>query len=429
MRSRLLVYCLCLLLAAASFKETIALEKGENVISWTDCVKITLRNNPELKSSRESVHQKKYSKGIARSSMLPQVSAGVSGSKSADEDNNYTAEKRYSYSLSAKQLIFDGFKSYYDLRGAKSDIESAKRSYDVTSVSVRYDLRKAFITLQEAQSMIKIRKGILKRRKHVMDLVRMKYRSGTEHRGSFYSARADYVQAEANLKSAVRAVTQARTNLLCLMGLDLSGKVSIKEEGSLAMAYMEKPDFNSIISDHPSMRKYRADVKSAEYALQSAKLAFSPQIYGSASVGRSGDSMSNMSGNWSLGFEFTAPLFEGGETWYGYKKAQSVYRQAKYEEKKMRDDLVQTMEEAWNSLMDSIDDVKVKKSSLQAAQERSMIGEKQYSIGTLTFDNWTIIENNLASAEKLYIEARANALTAEAQWIQATGGSLEYKIR
>jgi hypothetical protein len=49
----------------------------------------------------------------------------------------------------------------------------------------------------------------------------------------------------------------------------------------------------------------------------------------------------------------------------------------------------------------------------------------QYSIGTLSFDNWTIIENSRANAEKSYIEACASALTAEAQWINASGGTLE----
>jgi hypothetical protein len=49
----------------------------------------------------------------------------------------------------------------------------------------------------------------------------------------------------------------------------------------------------------------------------------------------------------------------------------------------------------------------------------------QYSIGTLSFDNWTIIENNLAAARKSYINAFASAMTAEAAWIQSKGGTLE----
>ncbi len=63
--------------------------------------------------------------------------------------------------------------------------------------------------------------------------------------------------------------------------------------------------------------------------------------------------------------------------------------------------------------------------SLTASTERSNIGEMQYSIGTLSFDNWTIIENNLASSKKSYINACATALSSEAAWVQSKGGTLE----
>jgi len=62
---------------------------------------------------------------------------------------------------------------------------------------------------------------------------------------------------------------------------------------------------------------------------------------------------------------------------------------------------------------------------LGAAKERSTIGEAKYSIGLLSFDNWTIIENSLVSARKSYLEACAAVLRAEATWLQSIGGTLE----
>ncbi len=400
------------------------------IYTWSECVTAAMRNNAELLSYREGVVQKKAQYGITRSSILPQISAGVSGEKNLKKNSSEsTSEKNYSYSLQAKQLLFDGFKSRYDLKGADADIKESENSYLVMSVSVRFELRKAFVTLYKNQSMLEIREEILKRRKHVMELVKMKYNAGTEHRGSYYSSRADYVQAEADLKSARRDLNLARVSLFSLMGKENPPEYSVKGDFGPKGSYKKKPDFGVLVLKHPSMVKYRYAVKSAEYAMESAKLSFSPKLYGNASVGRSGEKLDNMTETWSLGFEITAPLFEGGETWYGYKKAESVYRQALQDEKNGRAGLLTAMEEAWNTLMDSIDDVEVKKASLLAAQERSRIGEKQYSIGTLTFDNWTIIESNLVSAEKSYLESSAAALTAEAQWIQSTGGTLDYEIR
>ncbi|MFA7677794.1 MAG: TolC family protein, partial [Candidatus Omnitrophota bacterium] len=63
---------------------------------------------------------------------------------------------------------------------------------------------------------------------------------------------------------------------------------------------------------------------------------------------------------------------------------------------------------------------------LEAAQERSRIGGSQYSIGLINFDDWIILEDNLVSAKKSYLNAQADVLIAEAQWVQAKGGTLEY---
>ena len=73
-----------------------------------------------------------------------------------------------------------------------------------------------------------------------------------------------------------------------------------------------------------------------------------------------------------------------------------------------------------------MEQIKVQQKSLQAALERSQIAEAQYSIGFISFDNWIIIENDLVSAKKSYLTARANALRAEAQWVQAKGETIEY---
>ncbi|MDD4202596.1 MAG: TolC family protein, partial [Candidatus Omnitrophica bacterium] len=42
------------------------------------------------------------------------------------------------------------------------------------------------------------------------------------------------------------------------------------------------------------------------------------------------------------------------------------------------------------------------------------------------FDDWIIIEDNLVNAEKSFLDAQASMLIAEAYWIQAIGGTLDY---
>ena len=73
-----------------------------------------------------------------------------------------------------------------------------------------------------------------------------------------------------------------------------------------------------------------------------------------------------------------------------------------------------------------IDMVEVKQKFLEAAQERAKITQSQYSTGLISFDNWTIIEDDLVSTRKSFLDSKADALIAQAYWVQAKGGTLDY---
>ena len=121
------------------------------------------------------------------------------------------------------------------------------------------------------------------------------------------------------------------------------------------------------------------------------------------------------------------PLFEGGSRLARIAQAQSVYRQLGQEGRSTKDQIVLALAQTWNDLQDTIENVKVQKDLLNAAIERAKIAEEQYSVGLIAFDNWTIIEDDLVRNKKSFLDVEANALLAEANWIQAKGGTLEYE--
>ncbi len=87
--------------------------------------------------------------------------------------------------------------------------------------------------------------------------------------------------------------------------------------------------------------------------------------------------------------------------------------------------LFDILEQSWKSFQDARQMVVVKKKFLDAAMERSSIANAQYSNGLIPFNEWVIIENNLVNAKKEFLNAGADLLIAEAQWIQAKGEGLD----
>jgi len=43
----------------------------------------------------------------------------------------------------------------------------------------------------------------------------------------------------------------------------------------------------------------------------------------------------------------------------------------------------------------------------------------------VSFDTWIIIEDDLVKAKKSFLNVQAEALVADAYWVQAKGGTLE----
>lgn len=423
-----LIVFIILLISADSINPLFSEEK--KTLAWTECVKIAKKNNPDLISSMEKINQKDAAKKVTRADILPQLSASASGEHGKfDSGTPNNSTNSYSYDISAKQLLFDGFKTVYDIKSADASLDESKLDYSVTSATVRLNLRNAFINYIKTEKMYDITVEIQKRRKHIYDLVKIRYEAGKEHLGSLHSVKAEFMEAQANVRAAERDISLAHKILCYLMGIPETEIFKPDCIFEVTSHYDSKPDFTALAAKNPSVVKAKHTKQAAYYTLKSSQLDFSPKVYGTASMGKTGDSLDDMSRNWSVGFEISAPLFEGGKTWYTESKASASYRQCESDEKSTLNTVLKSLEESWNSLKSAIEYVEVQKETLDSASERSKIGEMQYTIGTMTFDNWTIIESNLASAKKSYLNACADALTAEAQWLQSMGGTLEDEIQ
>ncbi len=407
------------------FLSAALIEAGaEETLIWEDCVKEARKNHPDLISAEESLNQAKANKRITKSNLLPQISSSLSGKTSKTETRDKT--DTYSYSISGKELLFDGFKTSSNMRAASENVKAAQCNYKVTSSNVRMRLMTAFVDLLKAQRLIDITGEISKRRRQSVGLVRLRYKAGREHRGSLLTAEADLAQAEFEVSQANRNIDLARRRLIKELGREKSAPIRAK--GVLEIKYFnrQKPDFGDIAGKNSSLQELIARKEAARFGLKSAKADFFPQVYASTSVGRSASDWPPETDNWSVGLSLSFPLFEGGSREAEVSKAMSVFNQAQVDEKSGRNSVILAIEETWTNLQDMIDKVEVQKKFLEAAEERARITEAQYSTGLISFDNWIIIEDNLVRVKKSFLDTRTNALIAEAKWIQAKGGTLDY---
>lgn len=398
--------------------------EAEEIFNWEDCIKEAKKNHPDLIASQEKLNQARANKGIARSNLLPQISSSLSG-KTSKATTGDTADK-YSYDITGKQLLFDGLKTPYDITSAQEFVKSAQYNYEVTSSNVRLRLRSAFVELLRAQVLLGITGDISSRRKQNLELVKLRYEAGREHKGSLLTAQADLAQAEFEVAQAKRNVSLAQRRLTKELGRKEFTPIEVKGDFEITDNNGEKPNFENLADNVPFLKELIAKKETARFSLKSAKADFFPQVYLNTSAGKTASDWPPDKEEWSAGVSLSFPIFEGGSRIAEVSKAKAELNQAQADEQSGRDSVILTLEETWKDFQDAIDTVSVKKKFVEAVQERAKIASAQYSTGLITFDDWIIIEDNLVNSKKAHLDAQANLLVAEANWIQAKGGTLDY---
>ena len=401
---------------------------AQEILSWQECIKESAKNNPDLIAAQETIKQYEATKKITASTLYPQVDSNLNAStaRSASNETPGTVSDSYTYGVSGTQLIFDGLKTVNDVNAAKENIKASQQGYKFTSSEVRLGLRTAFINLLTAQELIKVTEDIARIRRENYELISLRYESGLEHRGALLTAEADLAQANFQIAQAKRDIETAQWQLMKEMGRKEFKPVSVKGDFTVVDSAKKKPDYEALAKDNPSLQQLIAQKNAAEFGLRSAYAEFFPTLSGQAGASKEGTLYPPRGDNWNLGLVLSMPIFEGGLRLAQVSKAKALLNQLQANERSTKDGIVVTLAQAWASLQDAVETVDVQYKSLIATEERSKIAEAQYSTGFISYDNWTIIEDNLVSAKSAYLNAQSNALTAEASWIQAKGEVLEY---
>lgn len=392
-------------------------------LTWQDCLKEAAGNHPDLIAAQEGVVQGQAAKAIVSSSALPQVTANLNAATSRTGTSG--SSNSFDYGISGTQLVFDGFKTINNIKSAAESIKAARESFKFTSTTVRFRLRTAFVDLLKAQELVKLTQEIYDIRKRDLDLITLRYRSGTEHKGALLTAQANLSQASFEINQAKRGLETAQVQLSKEMGRKEFLPITVTSGLAVSDAVLQKPDLEAIAQNNPAILKINAQVNAASFDVNASQGDFWPVLSLTGGISKTGSSWPPAQKDTTGGVRVSLPLFEGGARFAQVARSKSIYRQLQEEERSIKDGIVLALEQTWNGLQDAVESVQVQNDFLNAAAERAKIAEQQYSVGLITYDNWTIIEDDLVSSKKTFLNTQTNALLAEANWIQAKGETLE----
>lgn len=259
-------------------------------------------------------------------------------------------------------------------------------------------------------------------------MVRLRYESGRENKGSALLSGANLNQARYDLIVAENTRRSAKAALAAVLALDLPeadpeavefvGNVPTQPPGTV-------PSFLDLLPTVPEHLRAVASQEAAEFNTVVARGAFFPIVDLTASIGR--NSLLDFSPDtraWSLGFRITVPLFNGLSNFGSLRNAASNQRAATFSRFSIDRGQITQLVQTYNRYVEATTKLKVDQSFRDAALVRADIGRRKYNNGLLSFEDWDVIENDLINRQRTYLQSKRDRVVAEAAWERAQGRSV-----
>ncbi|MCW0198675.1 efflux transporter outer membrane subunit [Sphingopyxis sp.] len=385
-------------------------------------------NNSDLAIAAARVAEARAQERVARSLLLPTLSASLPGS----EARTVNAFGQPSESVSAQPTfqaayevdLFGGNAARRDAARANAAAVAAAREAAMLSVSAA--AASGYITLLALDARRDLLKQTLVSRGEALRIARDRAEAGYTSQLELRQSEAEYRAAEQQIPAIEAAIARQENGLSLLVG-DTPHAIA---RGARFDA-LATPVVPAVLPS--DLVRRRPDIAQAEYALaatdanlRAARAQFLPQIRLSASAGAAA---SNLLGDpisiWSIGGSILAPIFQGGRLQGQYDAATAQRDQAAFAYRKSVLTAFREVEDQL-ALIDRL-----------GAQEQALLAQhnavaevlrhatNRYRAGYSPYLEQIDAQRALLAVDQALIQLRADRLSAYVALYQALGGGAD----
>ncbi len=332
--SALLLFCsLAWLTLALLPVKVMAGAQDYQALSLEDCQAIARRQNPVLGATREKVQELVADYQAARSKFFPRLVLLSYYDRQPPNRfspggglTNLELFKREGYtSVAGKQIVFDGLKTYYNTKAAKTGTQAQKQEAQRTADEVAFTVSEAFYRLIEAKENRKVAQEALQQRQEFAKLTNAFFQSGKVTHLDSFRAQSQVSEAEQAVVEAQNTVTLAREILARTMGLQEQVQVDIR--GQLPRDFVAAGEVNSLwqeaLKTNPEIKRLDLEIAQSQTLIKAARGSYLPEVSLQAGSDVRHRDLGGTKPEWIAGVFMEYPFFEGGLTKAQVAKASS----------------------------------------------------------------------------------------------------------
>ncbi|WP_322998840.1 TolC family outer membrane protein [Castellaniella sp.] len=412
---------LALLCAAVALAFSVT-ASAEN-ISLQQAVESAVLNNPEIGAQFQNFQSSLEGQKVGRGRLLPEVNLqGWTGReyRGSSDNNPSTDWTRNGYSLSLRQLLFDGFSTINDVRQLGFEKLADYYTLKATMDDLAQQATQAYLDVQRYREQVRLAEQNYKLHTDILKQIAERSDSGVGRGVDEVQAQARVALAQTNLLTAsgnLNDVTQRYQRIVGKVPADTMAEVPNVDKD----LPKDPTDFIPSVRVNPSVLAKQALVQAAERGNASAKGRFSPTLELRAATGRDRSDppyiadQSVQSSNIQLMANFN--LFRGGSD---IARVRQTAAQT-YAARDVRDytcrNVQQELSIAWNNVVRLRQQMPFLQQHERDVAQVRVAYLQQFKIGQRTLLDLLDTENELFDARQALTNGAFDLRVAEFRWL------------
>ena len=410
------------------------LEKDGNIhLSLSDCLKIALQQNYDIRLTREALTQADTKITQARSAMLPFLGAEASYTR-LDEELSFAMgpqsltfmdRDQYKAGLVIRQPIFTGGRLNAARKASQYSRDAQAQENRALEEEVVFQVTRAYRTAQLAEAFQGVAVeavDLLETHEHDVTILVEK---GANPEIDRLRTQTELANARKELNGANNAVDLAYSALKNLLSIPLTESVKLTE--TLERSSRPEADLSSltelVLSQRPELSAMDSKMAAAEQALKAARGEYLPTI---ALEGRyeymEGDFRDLEGGDhWMVVIGAQLPLWNWGNTMAKVREESSQLAQARIQKDKTADRIRLEVRQAFLNLAKAEKNIDAAESALKTAKEAYRQARARYRAGEGTNTDVLDVRTALSRAEANHTQALFDYNVALAALHRAVG--------
>jgi len=358
-------------------------------VTLEEAIGIALRRNPGLAQARTNIESAQHTRLSAFGNLLPSVnlSYGYSNASTGVLDATGQGFSRTSYStqLSASYNLFDGWRRFTDLRGAKLGVQEQEARYRQTEFQTVQQVTQAYFNAVAARDLVGVEERRVQRQQDQLDFVQQQLQLGRATRSDLLRSQVDFNNARLALLRAQNDERTTTFRLTEVLGSETRvGPVAEATLESMPLTMSRDQLFGIAQESAPALRTASTATEAAEAAVSSARSAYLPNLSFSGGWAWSNQEFPPSNRSWSLSLRGNYPIFNGFQRETNVYQAKTRADNAAEAERAARLNLSSELDAAYSTAQTAQAGIDLASQNVELSEESLRVVQERYRLGLAT---------------------------------------------